>query len=145
VLASLNRMRRKADFGTAVRRGRRAGTPRLTAHWSAAPAVPPGSPDPGLEPVRVGFVVSRAVGTAVVRNQVRRRLRALVRDRIGGLPDGGLLVVRAAPRAAGASSRELGDDLDRALSGVLTARAGRAGGRAPGRRPATADDGGPRR
>ena len=41
-------------------------------------------------PVRVGFTVSRKVGTAVERNRVRRRLREIVRltGKDAGLHDG---------------------------------------------------------
>ena len=67
------------------------------------------------EPCRVGFVVSRAVGPAVTRNLVKRRLRHLVRDR---LEDGSLLVVRAMPDAAGATYRDLEAELDRCLARV---------------------------
>ena len=65
--------------------------------------------------MQVGFVVSRSVGNAVMRNRVRRQLRHLVRQRLGSLPDAALLVVRALPSAAGMSSRALGHDLDTAL------------------------------
>jgi ribonuclease P protein component len=68
---------------------------------------------------RAGFVVSKAVGGAVVRNTVTRRLRALVRDRIGQLPAGSALVVRALPPAATASSAELGVELDACLAKLL--------------------------
>lgn len=64
-------------------------------------------------------MVSRAVGNAVVRNTVRRRLRHLLRDRVAGLSPGTLLVVRALPSAAEASSQRLGRDLDAALDVVL--------------------------
>jgi len=66
-------------------------------------------------PVRVGFVVSKAVGNSVVRHRVTRRLRHLVRDRLGTLPSGCTLVVRALPPAAVAVSADLGGDLDSAL------------------------------
>jgi len=59
----------------------------------------------------------------VVRNTVTRRLRALVRDRLAGLPAGGSLVVRALPAAATASFAELGADLDASLARVLSDRA----------------------
>ena len=71
---------------------------------------------------QVGFVVSRAVGNAVVRNRVRRRLRHLVRDRLAELsvlPGGAVLVVRALPDAARASYDELRADLARCLERVL--------------------------
>jgi ribonuclease P protein component len=64
----------------------------------------------------VGFVVSRAVGNAVARNTVKRRLRGLMAGEVGYLPDGALVVVRALPAAAGASSAELGRDLGLALA-----------------------------
>ena len=59
--------------------------------------------------------MSRAVGPAVVRNRVRRRLRHLVACRLAELAPGAVVVVRALPRAAVLSSAELGNDLDRVL------------------------------
>jgi ribonuclease P protein component len=79
---------------------------------SAEPA-PAGSYD---LPARAGFVVSKAVGPAVVRNTVRRRLRHLVRDRVTELPAGSTLVVRALPAAAATPYPALAADLDAALA-----------------------------
>jgi ribonuclease P protein component len=59
--------------------------------------------------------VSKAVGKAVVRNQVRRRLRHLIRERLAGLPAGATVVVRALPGAADRAFPELAADLDAAL------------------------------
>ncbi len=64
---------------------------------------------------KVGFVVSKAVGNAVVRHRVARRLRHMVRERVGTLPPGSALVVRALPSAAVATSAELGQDFDAAI------------------------------
>lgn len=72
-------------------------------------------------PPRVGFVVSKAVGNSVVRHRVVRRLRALVAERLDGVPTGWDLVVRAQPAAATAASSSLGEHLDHALSRVLPA------------------------
>ena len=99
-------MRASASFRSVVRSGVRAGRSHLVVHASTAPA-----------PVEVGFVVSRRVGPAVVRNRVKRRLRELVRERLDRLPDAHL-VVRAHPSAAQATSAELAADLDSALSTV---------------------------
>jgi len=58
----------------------------------------------------VGFVVSRAVGGAVVRNRVKRRLRALARPL--AMADAGQryhVVVRALPAAASQPERLAGD------------------------------------
>lgn len=65
--------------------------------------------------MRVGFVVSKAVGGSVVRNRVERRLRHLVRDQLPELPPGSRAVVRANPAAADASSEVLARDLASAV------------------------------
>jgi ribonuclease P protein component len=84
----------------------------------AVPEAPVGQP-------LVGFAVSRAIGGAVVRNRVRRRLRHLVRSRLSLLPPGSLVVVRALPASAATPSR-LEPDLDAALRKAVTrSRAGR--------------------
>ena len=70
-------------------------------------------------PPRVGFVVSKAVGSAVVRNRTKRRLRALVHERLDRVPTGTDLVIRANPSAAQASWQELGADLDALMAKVL--------------------------
>jgi ribonuclease P protein component len=71
-----------------------------------------------LEPVQVGFVVGRAVGNAVHRNAVKRRLRNLMRERLGVLPAHASVVVRANPAAANAGFSRLRDDLDTCLATV---------------------------
>ncbi|MEV8322476.1 ribonuclease P protein component [Kitasatospora sp. NPDC059811] len=128
MLPSENRLRRRQDFATAVKRGRRAGRPLLVVHLSreddpkgqtdrtsdSRPHVAEGTPS-----ARAGFVVSKAVGPAVVRNLVKRRLRHLVRDRLSRLPAGSLIVVRALPQAATASYQDLERDLDAALKRLL--------------------------
>jgi ribonuclease P protein component len=68
---------------------------------------------------RAGLVVSRAVGGAVVRHRVSRRLRHLLVPRLASLPAGARVVVRALPPAADASSAELAGDLDSGLRGAL--------------------------
>jgi ribonuclease P protein component len=49
---------------------------------------------------RVGFVVSGALGNAVTRNRVKRRLRYLAAAHVTDTPVGLDIVVRALPRAA---------------------------------------------
>ncbi len=71
---------------------------------------------------RVGFVVNKAVGNAVTRNQVKRRLRHASRSRLEMLPGGARLVVRALPPAATGSSETLGRDLDGALQRLQSRR-----------------------
>nr|WP_206442534.1 ribonuclease P protein component [Streptomyces boncukensis] len=112
-----NRLRRREDFAAAVRRGRRAGRPLLVVHLRSRPD--PHAPGDSLPPARAGFVVSKAVGNAVVRNHVKRRLRHLMRDRLARLPAGSLVVVRALPGAGQAEHAELVRDLDAALRRLL--------------------------
>jgi ribonuclease P protein component len=69
-------------------------------------------------------VVSKAVGGSVVRHRVSRRLRHLLAPRLRTLPAGSLLVIRALPPAAAASSAELAEDLDSGLSGALRKASG---------------------
>jgi ribonuclease P protein component len=51
--------------------------------------------DPDVTPPRVGFAIGRRVGTAVQRNRLRRRLRALLREQ--PIPPGLLLIGAEAP------------------------------------------------
>ncbi|MDT3395260.1 ribonuclease P protein component [Streptomyces sp. B1866] len=118
MLPSDHRLRRREDFAAAVRRGRRAGRPLLVVHLRSG-ATDPHAPGESAPPARAGFVVSKAVGGAVVRNRVKRRLRHLVRDRLDRFPDGSLVVVRALPGAGEAGPGELARDLDSALQRLL--------------------------
>jgi len=119
VLPASSRLSTAAEFQQAVRRGRRAAGSLVVVHLMTPNVDKATSGPDDSHGRRVGFVVSRAVGGAVIRNRVRRRLRHLVRDRLDALPSGSLLVVRAQPAAAGADSRDLGDDLDRCLQRVV--------------------------
>lgn len=114
MLPAVHRLRDGDGFRSATKLGRRVSSRRLVVHLRLPN---PTSGSRGEIPAsKVGFVVGRQVGPAVVRNVTKRRLRHLMRERIDGLPQGCTLVVRAKPSAAGASSRALGGELDRALS-----------------------------
>ena len=91
-----NRLRAPADFRTAFRTGVKGTSSHVLAHVartreSHAP--------------RVGFVVSKAVGNAVVRNRVKRRARAWAAGQLKDLRTGDLLVIRALPAASGRGLR----------------------------------------
>jgi ribonuclease P protein component len=117
VLPASARLTHRAEFASTIRRGRRAGRSRLVVHLRRADADPSAAPGP-----RAGFVVSKAVGNAVVRHRVARRLRHLVAERLDDLGPGTALVVRALPPAADASSAELARDLDSALAAARRPR-----------------------
>jgi ribonuclease P protein component len=112
-------MRSSKDFRLTTRRGVRASRATLVVH-AANLADARASLSKGAEVStrdagpRIGFVVSGAVGNAVIRNRVKRRLRHLaaaqVPDTPGGTGPGGIgpgrigpgrigIVVRALPRA----------------------------------------------
>lgn len=116
VLPAAHRLRRSSDFHHVVRRGVRVGRASVVVHAARRPAeVAAESTD---EVSRVGFVVSKAVGNAVVRNRVKRRLRALVRhelDLAGSTGPRIDWVIRALPPAA--TSDRLGADLGSAWRG----------------------------
>ncbi|MBB4935422.1 ribonuclease P protein component [Lipingzhangella halophila] len=119
MLSPQNRMRRSADFGLVMRRGRRANREALGVAYLA----PYADPDHGSAgPPKVGLIVSKAVGNAVVRHRVQRRLRHLVRERLPVLPDGSLLVVRAKPLAASQGHDALAAQLDGALASAMRPR-----------------------
>ena len=80
------------------------------------------------QPPRVGLVVSKAVGNAVVRNRTKRVLRALMSSRIAQLPEGIDVVIRAKSDLPGTPTAILAQDLDKLLSTVLR-RAGWQEGR----------------
>jgi ribonuclease P protein component len=100
-------MRTSEDFSTTVRHGVKVGRTHLVVHVlpDATRAAEP----------QVGFVVSRAVGSAVVRNLVKRRLRHLMQSHVDQLPAGCRVVVRALPPAGDAPAATLAADLEAAL------------------------------
>lgn len=107
VLPRAHRLTRPVDFSDTVRRGRRAKCSRVVLHYRT---------NDDFHPARVGFIVSKAIGGAVVRNRVKRRLRHLLSENLGQLPVGSHLVVRALPSAADASHAALRRDVDAGLT-----------------------------
>lgn len=120
MLPAPSRLKAAADFRATTRRGVRAARPTLVVHARMAPTSPLDSQDhtSGPQPVRVGFVVSKAVGNAVTRNRVKRRLRHLVAGMLVSFPQDVHMVVRALPAAATQPDR-VADDLTGATRTVL--------------------------
>ena len=112
MLAAAHRLRDSHAFRRTVSSGRRAGGAALVVHLlDDAPGADEAGP-------RVGLVVGKAVGNAVVRNRVKRQLRHLVREHLTVLSASSDLVIRALPPAAGMRSTELGAELARCLQRV---------------------------
>ncbi|GAA3662730.1 hypothetical protein GCM10022202_25430 [Microbacterium marinilacus] len=65
---------------------------------------------------RFGFIVSKAVGDAVTRNTVRRRLKAVCAEALPDVRDGADVVIRALPSSATATYPELRAEVTRCLA-----------------------------
>ncbi|MEU2198610.1 ribonuclease P protein component [Isoptericola sp. NPDC019482] len=123
MLPAAHRLRRSVDFERTVRRGTRAGRSTVVVHLLVDPDA---GPEAGVgavaggAPSQVGLVVSKAVGNAVHRNQVKRRLRHIAAAHLSELPVGARIVVRALPASSAATyadlDRDLTSSLDRALA-----------------------------
>jgi ribonuclease P protein component len=83
-----HRLSRSRDFDAVYRQGRSVSTRFLVLYWFAR--------DEDGEGPRLGLAVPKAVGTAVVRNRIKRQLRELFRERSSELPSAHdyVLVVR---------------------------------------------------
>jgi ribonuclease P protein component len=100
VLPRASRLTTSAGFRSTFRAGVRVGRPTLVVHVGKAS---------DRDGVQVGFVVSKAVGGAVTRNRVKRRLRHLAASQLGRTPAGTDVVVRALPRSADPAADLAGD------------------------------------
>ncbi|MGW6426131.1 ribonuclease P protein component [Nocardia sp. NPDC055053] len=103
------RLHHRAEFSRTVRRGQRIGRRDLVVHAlthtyddvaDVDSLIRVGGP-------RFGLIVSKAVGNAVVRHRVARRLRHMCAQVVDELPAGTDVVIRALPGAATADSAEL--------------------------------------
>lgn len=104
-------MRRSVDFERAVRGGARAGRSTVVVHLVREPD--------RVDGPLVGLVVSKAVGNAVHRNLVKRRLRGIAAEQIDMLPADALVVLRALPRAATVGYDALAADVARGMTKAI--------------------------
>jgi ribonuclease P protein component len=102
-------LRRQADFGRLRRHGRRVSTKSLVIYRSDSL--------PGDASSLVGITVSKAIGKAVFRNRLRRRLAAIVGDALERERTMRLLLV-ARPLAAQSTFRDLRAEVTSALAPV---------------------------
>ena len=98
-------LRRTAEFSRLRQRGRRVNANALTIYRS--------DPQTADRASVVGITVAKPVGGAVVRNKVRRRVAAILRDLLVGRRMRLLVVAR--PPAALAPFSQLRNELERAL------------------------------
>ncbi|BCT78326.1 ribonuclease P protein component [Sinomonas cyclohexanicum] len=109
MLATTHRLRSAADFTHTVRSGVRQGRRNVVLYAVRSEG----------RPSRFGFIVSKAVGNAVTRNLVKRRLREAAASTVRAQPEGLDVVVRALPASAQASWADLSKDYESALGGAL--------------------------
>lgn len=108
MLAASQRLKRAAEFSAVMRGGARSGSATVVVYLVKT----------GDATSMAGLAVSRAVGGAVVRNTVKRRLRAITAELFQELPAVSL-VVRALPAAASAPFDQLRDDVRFAAQAAL--------------------------
>lgn len=106
MLSKPNRLTRGSDYKTVVRRGSRCAGAHTVTHVLASREG---------DAVRFGFIVSKQVGSAVVRNTVRRRLKAVCAEARAGVRPGTDVVIRALPAAASADFAALRTEVHRCL------------------------------
>jgi ribonuclease P protein component len=104
-MSSIDRLHRRRDFATASR-GARAGTSTMVVSGAVTSA---------STSCRVGYAIPRSVGSAVVRNRLRRQLRAIVAKHAHEFPVGGLVIVRVQVAATSSTFAELEADLIRCV------------------------------
>jgi ribonuclease P protein component len=121
-LRQRERLTAPADFSRCYRHGTRLRTRYFTVYAYCREA----------DVVRLGLAVGKAVGTAVVRNRVKRRLRELFRRHKALVPGGYDLFVRALPASASAPYAVLETAWCEAMAMLRTGEVpGEAGRKAP--------------
>ena len=135
MLATRNRLRTATDFSATVRSGVRNERRNVVLYTAAIAAD---------EPSRIGFIVSKGVGNAVVRNLVKRRLREAGAASLREYSTGFAIVVRALPASASASWDQLLSDYNAALAATMTRLAGRPSRAAANGSAGTTQEGTPR-
>ncbi|CAN5352935.1 ribonuclease P protein component [soil metagenome] len=125
MLAAANRLGDAASFREVTRQGRRAASRSLVVYVQVGRT--PDTERATSDQPMIGLVVSRAIGNAVVRTRVKRRLRHLMRERVALLPPCSRVVVRALPGAAQLSSAALSQELEQCMGRALTKALATAG------------------
>ena len=96
---------RKAEFDAVYRAGKRRSSSHFTVFFRANE----------LPQSRFGFSIKRALGGAVVRNRIRRRVREIVRCHRQEIPAGWDIVIHPKSSTAEAPYAALAEELLRLL------------------------------
>jgi len=103
-----DRLRKHADFDRVYRNGRRLFSAHMTVFFLGS--------DQG--PARVGFTITRALGKAVERNRLRRRLREAARLNLGKVGNAVDVVIHPKKSALAADFAELREEIARAFEKI---------------------------
>ena len=114
-----HRLSRSRDFDTVYRHGRSVSTRYLVLYWFERSGEEPAGPDVAGEGPRLGLAVPKAVGTAVVRNRMKRRLRELFQARSEQLPQDHDYVLVVRPGLAEAAEQRGFDWLGERVEEIL--------------------------
>ncbi|MGJ0118643.1 ribonuclease P protein component [Williamsia sp. MIQD14] len=120
MLARHQRISQRSDFSRTLRHGVRVRRRDLMTYVLVSPDVWPDSRGVRVdvaEPAgpRVGLIVSKAVGNAVARHAVARRLRAASAEALQGVSTPSTVVIRALPTAADVSETVLAQQVSAAV------------------------------
>ena len=114
VLPTRHKLSSSEAFKTTIRKGKRAGGGTVVVH-----VLLPSNDQIEAYAPRFGLVVSKAVGNAVIRHAVSRKLRHILYGLAPEVPHGTMVVVRALPQAASKSMKELTADVHRVYRKAL--------------------------
>ena len=87
----VERLKKRADFLRVASVRRKWAAPGMVLQAAKR------SDAPGTDGVRVGFTVTKKVGNAVIRNRIKRRLRAIAQEVIPAYADDGYSFVNNSP------------------------------------------------
>jgi ribonuclease P protein component len=100
---------RRTEYEAVYRGGRRRSSQQFAVFYRAN----------GLERSRFGISVKKALGGAVVRNRIRRRIREILRRNDSEIPSGWDIVIHPRSSVARAAFAPLAAELIRLLQSVV--------------------------
>ncbi len=106
-----SRLLKHADFDRVYRQGKRHFSANLTVFWIRAEGSVARRP-------RIGFTVGKALGGAVVRNRIKRRLREAVRMNLAGFSNPVDVVINPKKSALTAEMPKLKQEVSAAFGAI---------------------------
>lgn len=104
MLKQLQRVRLESDYKYILNRGKKS----YSQFFLLSKAY---QKDTSLVSSRFGFITSKKVGKAHIRNKLRRQFRELIRSEIDNIKPGFDIVIVVSPKAVGATFSEIQKEL----------------------------------